>query len=64
MQIIEAIKERFIDLAPEMIDDENQNYLDQIQEKQVKFKTEFDQKLAKTFSYQSAGPKFDKSATQ
>ena len=28
--IIEKIKERFIDLAPAMLDDENADYIDQI----------------------------------
>lgn len=39
------MKERLIDLAPVLMDDENSNYADQIQEKQAKFNQEFDSKL-------------------
>jgi len=46
MLIIDQVKARFIDLA-QIIDDDNQNYIDQVQEKQAKFKQEFEQKLAK-----------------
>ena len=50
--IIEQIKGRFIDLAPGMLDDENDNYIDQIQEKTAKFKDQFDAKLqAKNFEF-------------
>lgn len=45
--IIVNIKGRFIDLAPPMIDDEQQDYYDQIQKKQDKFRTEFEAKLIK-----------------
>lgn len=40
--IIERINDRLIDLAPVLLDDENSNYADQIQEKQTRFKQEFD----------------------
>lgn len=53
-EIIENIKDRFIDLAPLMIDDEQQDYYDQIQKKQDKFRSEFEAKLQKhgyTFDY-------------
>lgn len=43
--IIDQIKDRFIELAPVNIDDEFSNYADQIHEKQVKFKSEFNSKL-------------------
>ena len=44
-----------------MIDDDNQNYLDQIQEKQAKFKHEFEQKLAKNgFEFKYSTPSVSK----
>ena len=55
--IIEGIKGRFIDLAPLMIDDDQQDYYDQIQRKQDKFRSEFASKLnnlGKEFAYQRA----------
>ena len=40
-----------------MIDDDNQNYMDQIQEKQAKFKQEFEQKLSKDgFKFEYSTP--------
>ena len=43
--VIEAIKEQFIDVAPILMDDENSNYIDQIIEKQGRFKQDFTAKL-------------------
>lgn len=45
-QIIGDAKDRFIDLAPEqLLDEDNSNYLEQIQEKQIKFCRDLDNKL-------------------
>jgi len=46
-EIIEKIKDRFIDLAPVMMDDEASDYMQRNQEKKQKFKEEFEQKLTK-----------------
>jgi hypothetical protein len=46
-RIIATITERFIDMAPVTIDDENEKYLELLFEKQSKFKTELDSKFKK-----------------
>ena len=55
--IIEQIKDRFIDLAPVMIDDEGSNYVDAIQEKQARFRQEMETRLIKQkFEFQYPQP--------
>lgn len=44
-EIVNKIKEKFIDLAPTNIDSDGEDYIDRIQDKQIKFKNDFEIKI-------------------
>lgn len=46
-QVIKEVRERFMDLANEIVDDDNSHYVEQMQEKQEKFTQEFADALIK-----------------